>query len=126
MPKEVADFIPFQDVWNNYVYLDDNKVIGITDLNGCMTIVDVTGFREIATVPLREGSLPSIVPYTSGRYFVSTGTKGFIDIVDTKTLLKGKGLKISQQPLFSMATRKSDNLIAVAGENGTIYILKYT
>ena len=28
MPKEVADFIPFQDVWNNYVYLDDNKVIG--------------------------------------------------------------------------------------------------
>lgn len=28
IPKTLLDFIPFQDVWNNYVYLDNNKIIG--------------------------------------------------------------------------------------------------
>ena len=28
LPKTIADFIPFQDVWNNLVYLDNNRIVG--------------------------------------------------------------------------------------------------
>ena len=28
LPKNISDFIPFQDVWNNLVYLDNNKIVG--------------------------------------------------------------------------------------------------
>ena len=28
IPKTILDFIPFEDVWNNYVYLDNDKIVG--------------------------------------------------------------------------------------------------
>ena len=28
IPKTILDFIPFQDVWNNYVFLDNNRIVG--------------------------------------------------------------------------------------------------
>lgn len=28
IPKNVLDIVPFQDVWNNYVYLDNNRIVG--------------------------------------------------------------------------------------------------
>jgi type IV secretory pathway VirB4 component len=33
LPKTISEFIPFQDVWNNYVYLDDNKIVGGIKIN---------------------------------------------------------------------------------------------
>ena len=31
--KSVLDFLPFQDVWNNYVYLDNNRIVGGIKIN---------------------------------------------------------------------------------------------
>ena len=28
LSKTILDFIPFNEVWNNYIYLDDDKIIG--------------------------------------------------------------------------------------------------
>ena len=28
IPKTTLDFIPFEDVWNNFIYLDNGKIIG--------------------------------------------------------------------------------------------------
>lgn len=33
LPKIITDFIPFQDVWNNFVYLDNNKIISGIKIN---------------------------------------------------------------------------------------------
>ena len=33
LPKTISEFIPFQDVWNNYVYLDGNKMVGGIKIN---------------------------------------------------------------------------------------------
>ena len=35
--KTAIDFIPFNDVWNNYVYLDNNKIIGGIKI-GCINL----------------------------------------------------------------------------------------
>ena len=39
LPKTMMDFIPFTDVWNNYVYLDNNRIIGgikVGSINLCL------------------------------------------------------------------------------------------
>ena len=39
VPKTMLDFIPFQDVWNNYVYLDNNRIVGgikVGSINLCL------------------------------------------------------------------------------------------
>ena len=39
VPKTILDFIPFQDVWNNYVYLDNNRIVGgikVGSINLCL------------------------------------------------------------------------------------------
>ena len=33
LPKIITDFIPFQDVWNNFIYLDNNKIISGIKIN---------------------------------------------------------------------------------------------
>ena len=37
--KTILDFVPFEDVWNNYVYLDDNRIVGavkVGSINLCL------------------------------------------------------------------------------------------
>ena len=33
IPKTLQDFLPFKDVWNNIVYLDNDKIIGGIKVN---------------------------------------------------------------------------------------------
>ena len=52
IPKTTLDFIPFEDVWNNFIYLDNGKIIGgikVKSIN-CQIVVNYLEIHDNSTI----------------------------------------------------------------------------
>lgn len=54
LPKTILNFIPFKDVWNNLIYLDNNKIIGSIKVGSINLHLLFDEEREIKVLELKK------------------------------------------------------------------------